>query len=282
MKGMMLMTINVDNFSGVNDAATVQSAIDYAFSHNRFKTVLLSDRDYYITSKIVIKEGVKLLFGYGTRFVVGGNFRVLELQRNASLEGAYIAIDDVNFNSPVIYLDGKYKYYNTWHKTLIKDINIVNWSGSNKGTGLHLYSYGMGHEISFVNFENINIAGLNTAIRLQSIKPSTGYSWVNANRFTNVSIDDCVQGIVFSSSESIPNECSGNVFTNLQIQPSSKTVKLVTISGQYNEFNGMAWDLSLVRNNTLVEFMSQSSYNKIDIRSIPTSRIVDKGKFNVK
>ncbi|GGB41483.1 hypothetical protein [Fictibacillus barbaricus] len=276
------MTINADNFSGPNDAATVQAAIDYAFANNSFKTVLLSDRDYYITGKIIIKQGVKLLFGYGTRFVVNGNFRVLELQRNASLDGAYIAIDDVNFNSPVIYLDGKYKYYNTWNKTVIKDINIVNWSGSYRGTGLHLYSYGTGHEISFVNFENINFAGLNTAIRLQSVKPSTGYSWVNANRFNKVSVDDCVQGIVFTSSESIPNECSGNLFTNLQIQPSAKTVKLITISGQYNEFDGMAWDLGQVRNNTLVEFTSQSSYNKIDIRSIPAARIVDNGRFNVK
>lgn len=276
------MTINADNFSGPNDAATVQAAIDYAFANNSFKTVLLSDRDYYITGKIIIKQGIKLLFGYGTRFVVNGNFRVLELQRNASLEGAYIAIDDVNFNSPVIYLDGKYKYYNTWNKTVIKDINIVNWSGSYRGTGLHLYSNGTGHEISFVNFENINFAGLNTAVRLQSVKPSTGYSWVNANRFNNVSVDDCVQGIVFASSESIPNECSGNLFTNLQIQPSAKTVKLMTISGQYNEFDGMAWDLGQVRNNTLVEFTSQSSYNKIDIRSIPAARIVDNGRFNVK
>jgi hypothetical protein len=279
---MIFMTILVDNFSGANDTATIQAAIDYAFTHNGSKTVLLSEKDYYITGKIVIKEGVKLLFGYASRFVIYGNFRVLELQRNASLIGAYIAIDDVNFNSPVIYIDGKYKYYNTWNKTLIQDINIVNWSGSYKGTGLHLYSNGTGHEISFVNFQNINMAGLNTAIRLQSIKPSSGYSWINANRFENVSIDDCVQGVIFNSSESIPNECSGNFFTGMQIQPSVKTVKLLTVSGQYNEFQGMAWDLSQVRNNTLVEFTSQSSYNKLNIRSIPASRIVDNGKFNVK
>jgi hypothetical protein len=279
---MIFMTILVDNFSGANDTATIQAAIDYAFTHNGSKTVLLSEKDYYITGKIVIKEGVKLLFGYASRFVIYGNFRVLELQRNASLIGAYIAIDDVNFNSPVIYIDGKYKYYNTWNKTLIQDINIVNWSGSYKGTGLHLYSNGTGHEISFVNFQNINMAGLNTAIRLQSIKPSSGYSWINANRFENVSIDDCAQGVIFNSSESIPNECSGNFFTGMQIQPSVKTVKLLTVSGQYNEFQGMAWDLSQVRNNTLVEFTSQSSYNKLNIRSIPASRIVDNGKFNVK
>jgi hypothetical protein len=276
------MTILVDNFSGANDSAAVQAAIDYAFTHNGSKTVLLADRDYYITSKIVIKEGVRLLFGYASRFVINGNFRVLELQRNASLVGAYIAIDDVNFNSPVIYLDGKYRYYNTWNKTIIQDINIVNWSGSYKGTGLHLYSNGTSHEISFVNFRNINIAGLNTAIRLQSVKPSTGYSWINANRFEDVSIDDCVQGVIFISSESVPNECSGNFFTNMQIQPSVKTVKLLTISSQYNEFHGMAWDLSQVKNNTLVEFTSQSSYNKLNMRSIPASRIVDNGKFNVK
>ena len=53
-----------------------------------------------------MKQGVKLLFGYGTQFVVEGNFRVLELE-NASIEGAYIAIDDPKFNSEVIYLDGK-------------------------------------------------------------------------------------------------------------------------------------------------------------------------------
>ena len=83
---------------------------------------------------------MKLLFGYGSQFVVEGNFRVLELENNASIEGAYIAIDDPKFSSEVIYLDGKNKYYNTWNKTQIKDINIINWTETNKGTGISLYS----------------------------------------------------------------------------------------------------------------------------------------------
>ena len=66
--------------------------------------------------------------------MVEGNFRVLELEKNASIEGAYIAIDDPKFNSEVIHLDGKNKYYNTWNKTQIKDINIINWTETNKGT----------------------------------------------------------------------------------------------------------------------------------------------------
>ncbi len=65
---------------------------------------------------------------------------VLELEQNASIEDAYVAINDTKFNSEVIYLDDKYKYYNTWNKIQVKDINIVNWSESNKGTGLSLYA----------------------------------------------------------------------------------------------------------------------------------------------
>ncbi|MEJ9126107.1 hypothetical protein P4I92_20780, partial [Bacillus cereus] len=131
----------VENFKGENDSIKIQSAINKAES-SKIKTVLLDDKKYKITSPIIVKKGVKLLFGYGSQFVVEGNFRVLELEKNASIEGAYIAIDDPKFNSEVIYLDGKNKYYNTWNKTQIKDINIINWTETNKGTGISLYSAG--------------------------------------------------------------------------------------------------------------------------------------------
>ncbi|MEC2302382.1 hypothetical protein P9H30_25035, partial [Bacillus cereus] len=124
----------VENFKGENDSIKIQSAINKAES-SKIKTVLLDDKKYKITSPIIVKKGVKLLFGYGSQFVVEGNFRVLELEKNASIEGAYITIDDPKFNSEVIYLDGKNKYYNTWNKTQIKDINIINWTETNKGTG---------------------------------------------------------------------------------------------------------------------------------------------------
>lgn len=276
------MSVLVENFQGANDKAKIQAAIDYAQS-NEDKLVELANKDYVITGPIVIKEGVKLLFNYGSRFIVYGNFRVIELQKNASLSGAYIAIDDTSFNSVVIYLDGKYKYYNTWNKTKIENVNIINWSGSYKGTGISLYSNGTGHEISFVNFETINFAGLNTALKLQAVKPASGFSWVNANRFINFSIDDCVNGVVLTSSETIPNECSGNQFVNMQIQPSSITNKLFTINGQYNEFNGVAWDLQLITHTRpIVEFTPTSSYNTVNFRSISAEKVIDRGRFNKK
>lgn len=267
----------VENFKGENDSIKIQSAINKAES-SKIKTVLLDDKKYKITSPIIVKKGVKLLFGYGSQFVVEGNFRVLELEKNASIEGAYIAIDDPKFNSEVIYLDGKNKYYNTWNKTQIKDINIINWTETNKGTGISLYSAGKENEISFVNFENIKIVGMETGLKLVAKKTSTGQAWINANRFMNFSLEDCVNMIYMDSQVTTPNEISGNQFTNLQIQPSNKTKSIIKVSGQYNEFHGMVWDLQKISHeNELIELTDKSMNTVIEMSSVPANRILDSG-----
>lgn len=265
----------------MNDSLIIQSAIDAA-SVSLNKEVTLENRDYQLTSGIVIKQGVKLKGSFNTRLIVNGNFKVLELQKDASLEGVYIAVDDPNFTSSVIYLDGKYKYYNIWERTVIRNCNIINWTGTNKGTALQLYSNGPEHSITFIDFEDIKISGFQIGIRLQAIKPASGKSWVNGNRFLNFSIEDCVNMVLLASGESVPNECSGNIFTNMQLQPSTKTTKLFTITGQYNRLDGMAWDLNILPTNPLVEFLATSSYNTVQFRSIPASRTSDKGQFNIK
>ncbi|MES9783852.1 hypothetical protein [Bacillus thuringiensis] len=271
----------VEDFKGANDSIKIQSAINKAAS-SKIKTVLLDDKKYKITSPITVKKGVKLLFGYGSRFVVEGNFRVLELEKNASIEGAYIAINDPKFNSEVIYLEGKNKYYNTWNKTQIKDINIINWTETNKGTGISLYSAGKENEISFVNFENIKIVGMETGLKLVAKKPSTGQAWINANRFMNFSLEDCVNMIYMDSQVTTPNEISGNQFTNLQIQPSNKTKSIIKVSGQYNEFHGMVWDLNKIKHeNELIELTDKSMNTVIEMFSVPANRILDSGKSNI-
>ncbi|EJR06494.1 hypothetical protein CON17_23735 [Bacillus thuringiensis] len=273
--------VYVEDFKGKNDSNKIQSAINKAES-SKIKTVLLDDKKYKITSPIVVKQGVKLLFGYGTQFVVEGNFRVLELEKNASIEGAYIAIDDPKFNSEVIYLDGKNKYYNTWHKTQIKDINIINWTETNKGTGISLYSGGKENEISFINFENIKVVGMETGVKLVAKKPQSGHAWINANRFMNFSLEDCVNMIFMDSNVTTPNEISGNLFTNLQIQPTNKTKSIVKVSGQHNEFHGMVWDLQKINHeNELIELNDKSMNTVIEMSSVPANRILDSGKSNI-
>lgn len=273
--------IFVEDFKGTNDSAKIQAAIDHA-KKNKLKTVMLDDREYTISSPIIVKKGVKLLFGYGTKFIVEGNFRVLELEQNASIEGAYVVINDAEFNSEVIYLDGKYKYYNTWNKTEVKDVNIINWSESNQGTGISLYAGGKEHEISFVNFENVKVAGMETGVKVIAEEPSSGKAWINANRFLNLSLEDCVNMIYIDSNFTVPNEVSGNQFTNLQIQPSGKTKSILKVNGQYNKFEGMVWDLDKITlQNDVIELKDNSMGTSIDIPSLPISRIADKGQANI-
>ncbi|PAL14200.1 hypothetical protein [Peribacillus simplex] len=273
--------IYVEDFKGTNDSAKIQAAIDHAKA-NKLKTVMLDDREYTISSPIKVRKGVRLLFGYGTKFIVEGNFRVLELEQNASLEGAYVVINAAEFDSEVIYLDGKYKYYNTWNKTQVKDVNIINWSESNQGTAISLYAGGKEHEISFVNFENVKVAGMETGVKLIAEEPSSGKAWINANRFLNLSLEDCVNMIYIDSNSTVPNEVSGNQFTNLQIQPSGKTKSILKVNGQYNKFEGMVWDLDKVTlQNDVIELKDNSMGTSIDMPSLPISRIADKGQANI-
>ncbi|WP_181351280.1 hypothetical protein [Thalassobacillus sp. CUG 92003] len=272
----MIEDIYVEDFTGANDSLKIQSAIDFA-SNNKGKTVVLGNKNYLITAPIVIRQGIKLLFNYGSQFIVNGNFRVLEVQNNGSLEGAYIAIDDPAFASEVIYLNGKYKYYNVWNRTQIRNINIVHWHSSHKGTGLSLFSGGPGHEISFVDFENIKIAGLKTGLKLVANHPSTGFAWINANRFLNLSLDDCIEMIMMTSSSTIPNEISGNQFQNLQIQPTSITTKILKVSGQFNYIHGMAWD---VPSTPVIELTANSMDTTLYIPSVSGNQIIDNGQRN--
>lgn len=275
--------VYVDNYTG-SDADKIQKAIDYASEKGHPKTVLLADRDYSLTKGIVIKKNVKLQGAYGSQLVVEGNFRVIELQKNASLSNAYIAIDTSAFNSDVIYLDGSQKFYNSWNRTKVEDINIVNWSGTNKGTGISMFADGKGDEISFVTFNNIKIADMGYAIKLTSQKPSSGYAYINANNFNNIVIDNVQYGVYLNSAETVPNEASGNIFTNIQMQLSSNTKEAFHITGQFNHIDGMVWDTQTLSTTApIVKFMTTSSYNEVLVRgNLKPSLYSDLGSKNIK
>ncbi|MFD5852452.1 hypothetical protein AADC60_22735 [Cytobacillus pseudoceanisediminis] len=270
--------VYVEDFAGSTAQSKIQAAINFAFQNNK-KTVIAANKDYYMTGNVIIKQGVKLQGSYGTRFIIGANVRGFELERDASLWNARIMVDYKGYTKEVIYLDGKHKYYNTWHNTSLNNIVIVNWSGTVSGTGIHLYSGGSGHEISFVNFMDIKIVGFARGLYLKAVKPASGFAYVNANRFDKISLDDCIDNIILEGSETIPNECSGNSFTNLQIQPTPNTKRIMAIQGQINKVDGICWDLEQIQHSDpIFIFKAESNYNYLDMRTIPANRILNSGK----
>ncbi|RWZ54427.1 hypothetical protein EQV77_14205 [Halobacillus fulvus] len=270
--------LSVNDFSGNNDAEKIQNAINAA-ANSQTKTVFLPGGDYTITSTIQLKQDVKLEFAHNARFVVYGNQDVLRVESNASIDGAYIAIDDPAFDANVLSFNGKHKYYNSWNRSTFENINIVNWSGSHNGTGINLYSGGVQHEISFLLFDNVKMAGLHTGIHLQADKASSGYSWINANTFNHITIDDAVRGIWMDSNVTVPNEVSGNSFTNLQIQLSAATEKALRVTGEFNALDGVIWDTHLVNNpSQIVHLTNESKSTKLDLRG--NVEIYDQGNNN--
>ena len=286
MKNKDYSYVNVDEF-GANgedskdDFQSIQEAINQSYDSKIGKVKLSGNKSYILKKGIVIKEGVELEFGQNTRLRIEGSFRAIEVKKNASISNGIIEIMDPDFESDVIYLDGIQKIW-SWDRTQIKNVTILNTSGSHKGTGLHLYAGGPGHFISFVNFTDLRIAGFHTGVKLEADKPkeSHKYSFINGNRFINLTLDDCISCIEINSSMSVPNETSGNDFSGLQIQVSKYTKKVITVSGSDNKFDGLIWDVHILKGNKpIIEFSEESTRNSL-YSNIGSNFIKDKGVHN--
>jgi hypothetical protein len=263
--------VYVENYTGTA-SQKIQAAIDYAASTSK-KTVILADKDYYITSTITVKVGVKLRGGHGSSITVGADVRGIVVERNAALRDIKINVDYSGYSKEVLYFDGSQHYYNTWNRTF-----ILNWTGVVSGTAIKLYAGATNDEISFLDFINIKIVSFSKGVYLKAVQPATGVAYINANRFLNFSIEDCVDMILLESAETVPNECSGNMFKNLQIQPTATTQRIFTITGQYNKIEGILWDESnIAGGGVIAKCNTTSNYNDIDMKSIPLARYSNLG-----
>ncbi|MDR4949083.1 glycosyl hydrolase family 28-related protein [Neobacillus cucumis] len=277
--------VNVDSF-GANgedtkdDSKSIQAAINYSQKSKIGKVRLLGNNNYVLKKGLVLKEGVELEFGQNTKVRIEGNFKAIKVMKNASITNGIFEIVDAKFDSDVIYLDGKEKFW-SWERTQIQNVSLLNISGSHKGTGLHLYAGGSDQFICFVNFSDMKIAGFHTGVKLESKEPKDKkYSFINGNRFINFTLDDCVRGVFINSSISVPNESSGNEFSGLQIQLSKYTKRAILVSGSDNKFEGLIWDVHILRDNrSVIEFSKDSMRSSLE-SNLSSKYIVDKGEQN--
>jgi hypothetical protein len=269
--------VYVESYTGTA-SQKIQAAIDFAAT-NAQKTVVLADKDYYISSTITVKVGVRLMGGHASSITIGANVRGIVVERNAVLENLKINIDYSGYSQQAIYLDGIQKFYNSLNRARLYNLVLYNWTGVTSGTAIHLYSGGTSHEISFVDFDTIKIAGFAKGIHLKAVQPASGMAWINANKFDKITLDACIENIILEGSETIPFECSGNMFKNLQIQPYSGTTSIVSVQGQYNKFEGICWDIQdITYSGSLFTYKAESNYNEADMKSIPVARYSNLGK----
>ncbi|MGF9976781.1 pyocin knob domain-containing protein [Viridibacillus arvi] len=268
----------VSDFTGATDAIKIQAALDFAFA-NKQKVVIAEERKYQLNATIKIREGVELRGERATHYSLDANLRGFELEQGASFCGGTISIGIVNYAKEVVYLDGKYRYDSTSTKTVIRDLVMWNWTSTTSGIGLSLFSGGETHQIQFLNIERLVIWNFDIGIKLKATEPTKGQTWINANRFDKITLSECNQMIVIESNTSVPFECSGNVFSNLQIQPGTTTKQILKISGMGNSFTGVLWDTQLIQHTgPIAEFTSTSSMNNINMMFFPEERYVNNGE----
>ncbi|SDJ26639.1 glycosyl hydrolase family 28-related protein [Salimicrobium halophilum] len=276
--GIVVEDYGAEGGDDIDDAGAIQEAIDAGAEHGSGKVLL--NGDYLLESGITITEGVELSFGHQSRLRVRGNFPVIEMEKNAWISKASIFIEDRSFSEVVVHLDGEQEFW-SWDQTGLEDVKLINTTGSHRGTGISLVADHSGEFISFVTFENLTIVGFETGLEMKAEAPQGEEdNFINGNRFLNLTLEDCVRCIDMQSSISIPNEVSGNQFSNLQIQPSDSTEQAIHVTGSDNRIDGVIWDIEQYQNNeSFVTFSGESQRNLLS-SNLTEEFIEDNGRSN--
>jgi hypothetical protein len=265
-----------------DDSEAIQRAIDYSQEASIGKVILPGNRGYLIRKSLEVKDGILLELGSNTKLLVDGNFKAIILSKDSSISGGMIEVVTPSFESEVIYLDGKDELFGIWHTNQVSDIKLINSSGSLNGTALLLFASGPSHQLSFLTFNNIGISGFNTGIKLQTSDPGNDmYSWINGNTFENLYMERCYSFIKLSGGMSVPNESSGNMFKNLQIQLDSQSQSILDIDGSLNTFEGIIWDSHLLtHSDPIITLSDQSKENTVHF-NIDRDLIRNRGQKNL-
>ncbi|MEC3883975.1 hypothetical protein VKA52_09600 [Halobacillus sp. HZG1] len=276
--------VDIEDFGAVgnddkDDSSAIQEAIEYGVKHGLGKVKVTGNQRFILRKGIILQQGMEMELGRNTTIEVQGDFRVFEIMKNASITNGIIEVSDQNFSSEVLYFDGGQKFW-SWETSRIEGVNIINTSGENLGIALALVADNSNEFISFINFSSLNIVGFHTGVFIKADIPVEKHNFVNGNRFINLTLDDCVKCIVIESSKSIPNEVSGNQFTDFQVQLSDATKEVLSISGADNRFQGMIWDVeSHALETKIVKFSNQSMRNSV-ITNVDETYMIDQGDAN--
>jgi hypothetical protein len=263
-----------------DDSSAIQAAIDYSYENEKLPVKLLG-KSYLLKRGLQLKEGITLEMGMATKLLVEGNFNVLEAEQKTSIKNGTIEITNPEFRGAAIYVSGKEQVWTT-DRIHIENVTLYNSSGTNHGEGISFNAGTSGEFISFVNVSGVNVSGFHSAVLLQAAPPEGGedYNFINGNRFINMTLDDCIVCIHIKSDVTVPNEVSGNMFKNLQIQLTERTDKAVILSGSNNIIEGMLWDASFIKDSqTLIKLTEKSAGNLLKI-NLPRYRIMDEGQGN--
>jgi hypothetical protein len=279
---------------GINDDSIgINNAINYASTAGRNK-VFVPDGTYSIKNTVIIKSGIQLELSPGAVLKAGADVNIVQLKPHSKLTGGAIDTSAITFTKACIYLNGNdvFKLLNDHvycNGTVLKgkdhEYTDHNWTGK----GIHLYS-GKGSNfdpsyVSFVRFMQMGIFNFEYGILLETdttITQESDMAWVNGNSFDQINMMNCLKPITLIGMGDIPRDCTGNQFSNMQVQINSYSDYAIYCEGGWNKFDGMWWDLHRSDKKAFV-FGPNSRFNRIESMHgyEGTAHYEDKGYLNV-
>lgn len=265
--------------NGNGDEGTINPIIAQASSTGG--TVVLSEGSFNLASTITMAANVKLNLLRGASLLPQGDFNVVTMTPDASLEGGEINTSGVSgFSNAAIYFDGADKYGGAYN-TSIKDIKLQGTEG--EGIGIHLYSNsGQTNNVSLVRFLDITINNFDIGLKLEAVLPSAGNAFVNGNHFIGIHIHHCTRQIeITAGGRASTYYVAGNIFVDVSTQVISTTdYAIYCDGGNSNNFINIApFDLA---NGTQYEmvFFSNTTYGNWYFGRGSKRYLIDKGRSN--
>ena len=239
---------------------------------------------YIVTEPIVVSEYVDLVLDGFATLKAGSDVNIVELKPNSSISGGIIDVTFNGYSKSAIYLDGVYQFGWTEEpaKCYIENVQII---GHYSGNGI-LFDARVSTSRSFIQgvvVNNVKLNMLGVGVKLNASKggsTDTNPTWCNGNVFNNLWIEGCRQCVVLTGGY-IPNECSGNIFKSVIIQPYAYyTTSVFECSGSLNIFDTFVWDW---QNRQVTAFIITGERNVItsNLPKTNTQAFVDRGHLNI-
>jgi DNA-binding FrmR family transcriptional regulator len=276
-----------------DDSAPINSAIALAKSSGKTQ-VFVPDGEYNIESTIIVDRGIHLDLSPGATLKAMRDINVVQLKPDSKITGGTIDTSAITFTQACIYLNGNdiFKLLNDHvygNGTILKgrdhEYTDHNWTGK----GIHLYSgkgvSGDPSYVSFVRFMQMGIFNFEYGILLETdetISTNDEMAWVNGNSFDQINMMNCLKAITLIGLGDIPRDCTGNQFSNMQVQVNAYSDYAIHCEGGWNKFEGMWWDLHRCPNKAFI-FGPNSRFNRIESMHgyEGTAHYEDKGYLNI-
>lgn len=279
------LMLDVKDFGAVGDGVNDDtSAIKAAIaSIPNGGCIWVPNGTYLVTDTITLSNTTIILDGYSI-IKAGANINVIRLKPNSSISGGTIDCTFTGFTSSAIYLDGSDQFGMTESpiKCCIENIKLV---GHYSGNGINFYAPVTSGKsfIQGVFTNNVKVCMFSVGINLKAESvgaTTTTPTWVNGNIFNNVWIEGCVSCIDING-DFMPYESTGNVFTNIQIQPYFYyTTVVLRCHGSLNSFDGFVWDWGTENQIIAFEIYGDKNIIKSNLSPTHTGYFVNRGTNN--